>query len=109
MNVLAACAAAAPPGGIAEPLADDVVGVILGRRGVEIAGRAGAADVRARDARAELLEQPRRAPEQVADELLGFDRPLRLLVGLQERDQARAADGDERAVHVGGHLLGDDE
>ena len=36
---------------------------------------------------------------------LAVDRPLGLLVGLQERDQARAADGDEGAVNVGRHLL----
>src|SRR6185295_14756309 len=88
-----------------EPLADDVRGVVLGRRGVEIAGRACAADVGARDAGAELLELTGGAPEQVADELLGLDRALGLLVGLQERDEARAADGHEGAVHVGGHLL----
>ena len=37
---------------------------------------------------------------------LAVDWALALLVGLQERDQARAADGDEGAVHVGRHLLG---
>ena len=88
-----------------EPLADDVRGVVLGRRGVEVAGRACAADVGARDAGAELLELTGGAPEQVADELLGVDRALGLLVGLQERDQARAADGHEGAVDVGRHLL----
>src|SRR3954471_21634115 len=89
-----------------EPLADDVRGVVLGRRGVEVAGRARAADVGPRDARAELLELTRGAPEQVADELLGLDRALGLLVGLQERDQARATHGHEGAVDVGRHLLG---
>src|SRR6478672_4242439 len=54
-----------------EPLADDVVGVVLRRRGVQVAGRARATDVGARDARPELLELTRGAPEQVADELLG--------------------------------------
>src|SRR5215207_10125491 len=86
---------------LAEPLADDVVRVVLRGRRVEVTRRACAADVGARDARTELLELPRGAPEQVADELLGVDRALGLLVGLQERDQARTADGDERAVHVG--------
>src|SRR3954447_2633998 len=88
-----------------EPMADDVGRVALRGRRVQVARRAGAADVGARDARAELLELPRRAPEQVAHELLRVDRALRLLIRLQERDQPRAADGDERAVHVGGHLL----
>src|SRR3954449_1146725 len=89
-----------------EPLADDVRGVVLGRRGVEVAGRTRAADVGPRHARAELLELTGGAPEQVADELLGLDRTLGLLVGLQERDEARAADSHEGAVHVGRHLLG---
>jgi hypothetical protein len=84
-----------------------VLGVARGARGVQVARRAGAADVRARDARPELLELPRRAPEQVADELLGVDRALGLLVGLEERDEPRAADRDERAVDVRGHLLGE--
>ena len=88
-----------------EPLADDVVGVALRPRRVQVAGRAGTADVRAGDARAELLELARGAPEQVPDELLGVDRALGLLVGLQERDEARAAHGDERAVDVGLQLL----
>src|SRR3954463_13230496 len=89
-----------------EPLADDVRGVVLGRRGVEVAGRACAADVGPRHARAELLELTGGAPEQVADELLGLDRTLGLLVGLQERDESRAANRDEGSVHVGRHLLG---
>ena len=90
---------------VLEPLADDVVGVVLGLRRVQIAGRARTAGVHARNARSELLELRRRAPEHVAQELLGVDRPLGLLVGLQERDQSGAADGDERTVDVVRQLL----
>src|SRR5205085_8173527 len=77
----------------------------LGRRRREVAGRAGATDVSARDAVAELLELTRRPPEEVADELLAIERPVRLLVRLQERDQARTSDADEGAVDVRGELL----
>src|SRR3954464_560910 len=89
-----------------EPLPDDVVGVILRRRRGEVARRPGAADVRAGHSWPELLELSGGPPEQIAHELLRVDRSLGLLVCLQERDQARAADGDERAVDVGRQLLG---
>ena len=88
-----------------EPVADDVVGIVLRRGGGEVAGRAGAAGVDAGDARSELAEQARRIPEQVAHELVGVDRPLRLLIGLEEGDQARATHGDEDAVDVARDLL----
>src|SRR3954464_12617886 len=76
-----------------------------GRRGGEGARRARAADVGARNAVAELLELAPRPPEEVADELLPVDRPVRLLVGLEERDQPGAADADEGAVDVRRELL----
>ena len=88
-----------------EPLADDAVGVVLRSRSCEIAGRAGTADVGADDALRELLELPRGAPEQVADELLPVDRAVSLLIGLQERDETGAAHCNEGAVDVRRHLL----
>src|SRR5258707_1332353 len=69
------------------------------------AGRAGTGDVGVEDARRELLELTRRAPEEVADELLPVDRAMSLLVGLQERDETGAADCNEGAVDVRRHLL----
>ena len=105
--MLAACGAAGWPGGIClNHLPMMLVGVVLRGLRVEVAGRAGAADVGAGDVGREALELARRAPEQVADELLRVDRAVRLLVGLEERDQARAADRDERAVDVGLELRG---
>src|SRR3954453_18736362 len=67
-----------------EPLADDPLGVVLRLRRREVACRACPAGVGAGDAGGELLELARRAPEEVADELLAVDRAVRRLVGLEE-------------------------
>src|SRR5438067_1294690 len=87
-----------------EPLADDVVHVVLRRRRREIARRARTTDVRAGHAGRELLELTGSAPEQVADELLAVDRPVCLLIRFQERDQTGAAHRNEGAVDVRRHL-----
>ena len=56
---------------------------------------------RAADQRlADLLEDQRVVPEHVAEHALGVDAALLLLVLLDERDQARAADADVQAVDV---------
>ena len=88
-----------------EPLADDAIRVVLRSRGCEVARRAGTAGIGANHARRELLELPRRAPEQVADELVPVDRAVSLLIGLQERDETGAAYCNESAVDVRRHLL----
>src|SRR3954453_18188305 len=88
-----------------EPLTDDPVRVVLGRRSCEVARRACPAGIRAGDTGRELLELARRAPEEVADELLPVDRTVRRLICLEERDQARPTDRDEGAVDVRRHLL----
>src|SRR5215218_5000999 len=56
---------------------------------------------RAADQRiADLLEDQRVVPEHVAEHALGVDTALLLLVLLDERDEARAADADVQAVDV---------